>query len=209
MSNEKAARLPPVLPDQWHGAVLDAVSAFPSSRDYVRSKWPGEAANGANGLGTMLNHPALAKAFLTFNLHVSAGSSLSARVREMLILRIGWLRKAEYEWLQHVIIGKRVGLTDQDIERITLGAGAPGWDPVDADLIRAVDELFSKACIQATTWARLSAIFSPQQMIDLIFCVGCYEVLAMAFNSWGVACESSLTPMDAALRARMMAQSPL
>jgi 4-carboxymuconolactone decarboxylase len=209
MSNKKAPRLPPVLPDKWQGAVLDAVNAFPSSRDYVQSKWPGEIANGANGLGTMLNHPAMAKAFLVFNHHVSVASTLSKRVREILILRIGWLRKAEYEWLQHVILGKRAGLSDADVERVTLGPDAPGWDPGDADLIRAVDELYSKACIQETTWTRLSAVFNPQQLIDLIFCVGCYEVLAMAFNSWSVVCEDSLTPMEPALRARMIAQSPL
>jgi 4-carboxymuconolactone decarboxylase len=208
MSNEKAPQIAPVLPDQWQGAVLDAVGAFPSSRDYVLSKWPGEIANGANGLGTMLNHPALAKAFLVFNHHVSVGSTLSKRVREILILRIGWLRKAEYEWLQHVITGKRAGLTDADIERITIGPDAPGWDAVDADLVRAVDELFSRACIQPATWTRLTSVFNPQQMIDLIFCVGCYEVLAMAFNSWGVACEASLAPMEPDLRARMLAQSP-
>jgi 4-carboxymuconolactone decarboxylase len=209
MSNEMAPRLLPVLPDQWQGAALDAVSAFPSGRDYVQSMWPAELANGANGLSTMLNHPPLAKAFLTFNHHVSITSSLSKRVREILILRIGWLRKAEYEWLQHVILGRRAGLTDEDIERITLGPDAPGWEPGDADLVRAVDELYSKACIQEATWTRLSAVFSPQQLIDLIFCVGCYEILAMAFNSWSVACEASLTPMEPALKSRMLAQTPL
>jgi 4-carboxymuconolactone decarboxylase len=208
MSNEEAPRLKPVLPDDWKDAVLDAVSAFPNGRDFVLSKWPKEIVGGANGLGTMLNHPALAKAFLIFNYHVSSASTISARVREILILRIGWLRQAEYEFLQHMIIGRRAGLTDADIECITRGPDASGWkDPVDADLVRAVDELHTQACIQKATWDRLGAVFNPQQIMDMIFAVGCYDVLAMVFKSYCVEIEAGVARMDPAMRARLYAQN--
>src|SRR3546814_3983089 len=81
-----------------------------------------------------MQHPALAKAFLTFNNHVATASTVTARVRELVILRISWLRRAEYEFIQHVILGRRAGLSDIEIERIQIGADAPGWAPLDADL---------------------------------------------------------------------------
>src|SRR3546814_18230943 len=102
-----------------------------------------------------MQHPALAKAFLTFNNHVATASTVTARVRELVILRISWLRRAEYEFIQHVILGRRAGLSDIEIERIQIGADAPGWAPLDAALLPAVAELHADACIGAAPWHRL------------------------------------------------------
>jgi alkylhydroperoxidase family enzyme len=158
-----------------------------------------------NGLGTMLQHPALAKAFLTFNNHVSTTNTLSKRIRELLILRIGWLRHSEYEFAQHLVLGARAGLSDADLERVQIGADAAGWDPVEADLIRAVDELHANANIEEATYARLCAHFDTQQLLDLVFTVGCYDLMSMAFNTFRVALEPCTEPMSPAMRARMYA----
>jgi alkylhydroperoxidase family enzyme len=203
-------RISPVLPPEWTGEVLDAVSAFPNGRDFVLSHFRlGESPGGMNALGTMLRHPALAKAFLTFNNHISVASSLSKRIRELLILRIGWLRQSEYEFIQHLILGARAGLSEAELERVQLGPDAPGWDPLDADLVRAVDELHADACISEMTYARLAAHFDAQQLLDLVFTVGCYDVLSMAFKSFAVALEPGVTPLDAAVRARMYRRESL
>ncbi len=199
-------RISPVLPPEWKGEVLDAVSAFPHGRDFVLSRHRlGETPGGMHALGTMLHHPALAKAFLTFNNHISSTSTLSRRTRELAILRIGWLRRSEYEFIQHLTLGARAGLSEAELERVQQGPDAPGWDPVDADLLRAVDELNADACIAAATYDRLSANFDSAQLLDLVFTVGCYDVLAMAFKTFGVALEPGTVPLDPAVRARMHA----
>jgi 4-carboxymuconolactone decarboxylase len=199
-------RISPILPPEWKGEVLEAVSAFPNGRDFVLSRHQlGEAPGGMHALGTMLRHPALAKAFLTFNNHISVTSTLPKRTRELLILRIGWLRQAEYEFIQHLVLGARAGLSAAELERVQLGPDAPGWDPDDADLVRAVDELDADACISEATYARLSRKLDAAQLLDLVFTVGCYDVLAMVFKTFGVALEPGTTPLDPAVRARMYA----
>lgn len=201
-------RVAPVLPPDWNATVLDAVSAFPHGRDFVLSTYQQGGARGMHGLGVILSHPALAKAFLTFNNHVAIASSVSRRIREILILRISWLRRAEYEFVQHVVLGLRAGLTDVEIERIQQGPDAPGWDAVDADLVRAVDELHTDACIGNETYERLSVHFTPTQLMDIVFCVGCYDLLAMVFKTFGVQVEPGVDPLDPAVQARMHAQKP-
>jgi 4-carboxymuconolactone decarboxylase len=199
-------RISPVLPPEWKGEVLEAVSAFPNGRDFVLSRHQlGEAPGGMHALGTMLHHPALAKAFLTFNNHISVTSTLSKRTRELAILRIGWLRQAEYEFIQHLALGARAGLNEAELERVQLGPDAPGWDPADADLLRAVDELHADACIAAATYERLSQKLDSTQLLDLVFTVGCYDVLAMAFKTFAVALEPGAKELDPAVRARMYA----
>jgi 4-carboxymuconolactone decarboxylase len=172
----------------------------------VLSQYQNGVARGMHGLGVMLNHPTLAKAFLTFNNHVAITSTLSRRTRELLILRISWLRRSEYEFFQHVVLGRNAGLSETELERVQLGPDAPGWDPVEADLVRAVDELHADARIGDGTWSRLSTHFSTQQLIDLVFAVGCYDILAMVFKTFGVQLEPGTEPLDPAVRERMHAQ---
>ena len=73
-------------------------------------------------------------------------------------------------------------------------------------LVRAVDELHADARIQDPTWARLSKQFSTTQLMDIVFTVGCYEVLAMVFKTFGAQLEPSLDPLDPIVRARMHAR---
>lgn len=206
MPHEPAPRIPPLLPSDWDATTLDALSVFPSGRDFVLSHWKnGGSARGMHGLGTMLRHPILAKAFLTFNNHVATASSVSKRIRELLILRLSWLRREEYEFSQHLVLGRRAGLTDAELERVQFGPDAPGWGAEDADLVRAVDELHSNAFIEDGTWARLEARFDTAQLLDIIFTVGCYDLLAMLFKTCRVAPEPDLVPLEPAARARMHA----
>jgi fatty-acyl-CoA synthase len=207
MQNQFPPRVTPQLPPEWDAVVHDAASAFPSARDFVLSHHEAAGARGMHGVGVMLRHPALAKAFLTFNNHVASASSVSKRIRELLILRISWLRRSEYEFVQHVVLGRNAGLSEAELERVQVGPDAPGWDPVDADLVRAVDELHVAARIQDATWARLSAHFSITQLMDIVFAVGCYDILAMVFKTFGVQLEPGVDPLDSAVRARMHAHA--
>ena len=205
MDNQFPPRVPPLLPPEWSADARDAVSVFPSARDFVVSRHEAGGARGAHGLGVILHHPALAKAFLTFNNHVAVASSVSKRVRELLILRISWLRRSEYEFVQHVVLARNAGLSEAEIERIQLGPDAPGWSAVDAALVRAVDELHRDARICDATWARLSVHFDTTQLMDIVFAVGCYDVLAMVFKTFGAQLEPGVDPPDPTVRARMHA----
>jgi alkylhydroperoxidase family enzyme len=147
---------------------------------------------------TLANHPGLAKRWLVFGNHVLAKSTLPARERELLILRIGWLCRAGYEWGQHVVIGKASGLSDEEIARIAKGPDAKGWSEGDRALLRATDELHADAFIGDATWAELSKTWSTQQLMDLVFTVGQYNLVSMALNTLGVQPEPGLPELPRA-----------
>ena len=142
---------------------------------------------GASGVGK-----ALAKAFLGFNRHILFETSLSDRDRELLILRVGWLCRAGYEWAQHVLLARQAGLSDEEIARIKDGPGAAGWSEEDAALLRAVDELHADAFVGDATWKQLATRFDERELMDLVFTVGVYALLAMVFNSLGVQLDPGL-----------------
>ena len=146
-----------------------------------------------NVMGTLGNHWEAAKKFNVWAFHVMGDSStISPREREILILRIGWLCQAEYEWAQHAVIGKACGLSDEEIARIKLGPDAPGWSEHDALLLRATDELHTDACISDATWNGLAKKYNTQQLMDVVFAVGQYNLVSMALNSFGVQLDEGL-----------------
>jgi alkylhydroperoxidase family enzyme len=148
-----------------------------------------------NIFSTLAHYPDLLKRWMVFANHVLVKSTLPPRERELLILRIGWLCRAEYEWSQHVLIGRAVGLSDADIDRIADGPDAPGWSPADATLLRAVDELHGDAFLSDATWQALAERYSTQQIMDVIFTVGQYALVSMALNSLGVQLDEGLPRM--------------
>jgi alkylhydroperoxidase family enzyme len=147
---------------------------------------------GLNALGLFAHHPELARAFFTFNGHLLLASTLSVRDRELVVLRVAALRDAPYEWAQHQIIAGDAGISRDEVARIRSGPDAPGWSSAEAALLRAVDELVRDARLSEDTWSTLSAAYETQQLLDLVFTIGAYDLLAMVFNSFAVELDDDL-----------------
>ncbi len=140
----------------------------------------------------MMNHPKLTRRWTVFAGHVLRKQTLPIRERELLILRIGWLNQAEYEWAQHVEIAKRGGITDAEIEQTEKGPRGD-WNIHESALLQAVDDLFEDSVISDRTWATLVAKYSTEQMMDLVFTIGQYNLVSWALNSFGVPLDDNLS----------------
>ena len=169
------SRIPPLPYDAWD---IDALSVLAPGRKLPRS----------NVLGLFAQHPDLARAFLTFNKHLLFDSTLPARTRELAILRVAWRRRCRYEWAQHVLIARRAGVTDAEIAEARTEASTA--------LARAVDELDADSRLSDATYAELAADFDDRQLMDLVFTVGTYGLLAMAFNTFEVELDPGLSADD-------------
>src|SRR5271170_2647460 len=106
-------RIPPRPSADWNAEVFDALSVLrppgtaeltPEQRERASKRPP------SNLVGVLSWHPALTKAFLLFNNHLFR-STLSDRVREMVTVRVAWLRRGEYEWAQHVKMARAAGMS--------------------------------------------------------------------------------------------------
>ena len=161
----------------------------PSSRASRRRAGP----KALNALGTLARHPELTKAFNTFNGYILFSSTLTPRQRELLVLRVAALRRSAYEWEQHRRARRRRGTRRPDeVARIAEGPDAPGWSPLDRAMLSAVDELIGEGEIADGTWQLLAGELDEQQIMDLVFTVGAYEILALAFRSFGIELDDDL-----------------
>jgi 4-carboxymuconolactone decarboxylase len=184
-------RIPPMPPAEWDAEVDDALSVLRSPT----GRRPGEPPRprpASNIVGIFAWHPDLARAFFAFNTHLFH-STLPARERELVTVRTGWLRRGEYEWAQHARMARNAGLSEAEIDAISAGPDSPVWGPRDAALLRAVDEIVADRYVSDGTWKRLSEDLDRRQLMDLVFTVGTYDLLAMACNTFGLELDPGMT----------------
>ncbi len=189
-------RLPPLPADEWgetEYAAFGSLLGIPGDR--VPRAGSGHQHDPMNFtvVATMVRHPELARAFWRFNGYQLQRNSLPLRWRELAILRVALRRRSAYEWGQHVKIALDAGVTNEEIER--LAHGNDGFDGVDLLVLEATDELLGDGRIGDALWVRVQEQLSTHQAMDLLFVVGTYAMLAMAFETWGLQPESDTVPL--------------
>lgn len=132
---------------------------------------------------TMLRHPELFARQTDIGIQLLARGTLTPRDRELAILRVGWLCQAPYEFGEHVHVAKSVGISSDEIERVTQGSSAPGWNEHEQAILKAVDELHGDAMISDATWATLARRLDERQLIELPIVIGQYQTVAYYQNS--------------------------
>jgi AhpD family alkylhydroperoxidase len=153
---ERGVRVAPLQADKWDEAVHAALRMMPEE---------------------------LTRSYLTFSFYLLTRSTVAPRLRELAVLRVAHLANCAYEWDEHVTIGKREGLSDDDIAALQRGEAD---DDFDRTILAAVDELVEQTKISDATWAALGEKFDTKQLMDFVFTVGGYHMLAMALNTFGV-----------------------
>lgn len=150
-----------------------------------------ERSGGLNIFATVAHHPKALKRWLVFGAHVMAKSTLADRERELVILRVGWRCGSDYEFGQHTLIGRSVGLTDEEIARVAVSS-LEGWSQDDARWLRAADELVEQHRLSDATWEELSERLDPQQLIDLVMTAGQYVMVSTLLNTFQVQREDGV-----------------
>jgi 4-carboxymuconolactone decarboxylase len=172
-------RLTPLPPDEWDDGVREALSPL----------LPAERANprdAGNILATLVRHRSLTRAYLAFNAYLLRDSTLSARIREVALMRAVHWRRCGYLWDHHVELAQRAGLTAAEIDGIERGDLGEGLDGL---VIRVVDELERDSTVSDDTWASLGRHLDDRQRMDLVFTIGGYNLLALAVNAFGIEAE--------------------
>ncbi len=186
-------RLAPLPPREWAPEMRPALAALRPENPRRPLPVQGEGRpKGLGILGLFAHHPELTHAYNVFNGHVLFASTVEPRERELLVLRTAAVRGAQYEWAQHLVQGADAGLTADEVARVIVGPEAPGWDDLDRALLVAVDELIADARIGDATWATLAASLDTRQIMDAIFTVGAYDLLAMFMLTAGIELDDDL-----------------
>ncbi len=135
----------------------------------------------------LVQHPGMYRVFLPFIDKVIRGSNLPPRDREILCLRTLALGGDVYEGHHHVTIARKVGMSEAEIEAARTGGASLGQ--FEQCLMRAAEELVRQQRVSDPTWACLAERYSREQLMETVFVVGCYTIMATITRSFGIEVE--------------------
>jgi 4-carboxymuconolactone decarboxylase len=140
---------------------------------------------------TFGSHPDLYAAWLPFAVHVMPNSSLAARDRQLLILGTSFAWRAVYPWSHHARISEALqALSPDEIARIESGPDDSSWSKREAALLRACLETRSDGQISEGTWEVLASQYDRKQLLDVVFTIGQYTLIAIALKSLRVGLDA-------------------
>jgi alkylhydroperoxidase family enzyme len=104
---------------------------------------------------------------------------LSARLRELAILRVARLSEAEYEWVQHVPIARAAGASEAQVAALERGeVHAPCFDAVERAVLDFTGELVARARPSDAAFEALRPQLSPREIVELVLAIGYYMTVA-------------------------------
>jgi 4-carboxymuconolactone decarboxylase len=175
-TDHAAAAFQPIPDEHW-----------PSGLDALR----GDFAGALNVYRVMAHHPQLLAAWQSLRNHIVRANSLPPRLSEIAILRVGVRLGATYEQAHHIVRGAQVGITADEIRRVT-AAEASGFTGPEHIVLAIVDSLLSEHAIPVQLLGKALQELSRQQVLDLIATVGMYVTLAFVVKSFAVPLEPAI-----------------
>ena len=201
----------PVLPSKPRVAPLPESQWTDEHKKRVAEFVPAGARPG-NSFRTLLNVPDLVDRTMTFYRFVSQQSSLSPRIRELLMLRTAWLHGSDVIWRERVPSARKAGLGD-DLRRIAEGPTAAGWDPFEANLLRMADQLFRNSFVNDSVFKMMATRYNTCNLMDAGLTVADIASLALLYNTLGVqpdeAPAADRMPTDIAYRVEVPARETI
>jgi AhpD family alkylhydroperoxidase len=147
-----------------------------------------------NVFRTLLRHPKLAKVVNDLLLMLLFdGNKLDARLRELLIMRIGWHTGCDYEWTQHWHIALKFGLTEEELEAVKDWRNADCFTEADMAVLAATDETLDDGKISDATWAACeAALKEPEIIIELNIAIGAWRLISQFARSANLELEEGV-----------------
>lgn len=148
----------------------------------VRAMSLATGTDNAHIFATLGRSKGLFRGWLHYSSRMMPFGELSRRETELVIIRVAHLRGCDYELDHHRRLGAKAGITAAAFDRILIGPEAD-WEPRDAALLSATDELVADRDISDATWATLRAHLSERKAIAFVLLVGQYDTLATTIGT--------------------------
>ena len=130
-----------------------------------------------------LSHsPVALRRFMKFGSYFLTEGKLDPKLRELAILRAGYLCHSPYEFSQHVSFGRRTGLSDSQIR----GIAEPNvalFAPQEMAVLTYAGELTTESRVSDATYGAVSAFLNDEEIVELTMVTGFYNMVSRTLNA--------------------------
>lgn len=142
----------------------------------------------------LLNHPSLARALNDLLATMLWHGALDSRLRELAIMRIGWLTASEYEWTQHWRVAQGLGISADDLLGVRDWQSHNGFGSAEHAVLAATDDVVRDGVVSADSWAACEREFDDHTvLIELVTAIGAWRMIASILHSLRVPLEDGVS----------------
>jgi len=138
---------------------------------------------------TLAHTPNLLRRFLALGGELRNGTALDPRLRELALLTVGRLADAQYEFVHHWNIARRVGVTPEKLEALADWENAAVYTDDERAVIRYAVEATSHVRVSDATWNALKAFLDTRRLMELVQNVAFYNMVVRVLVPLGVELE--------------------
>jgi alkylhydroperoxidase family enzyme len=143
----------------------------------------------------LLNHPRLAGALNDLLATMLWHGALDRRLRELVIMRIGWLTACDYEWTQHWRVASGLGVSADDLLGVRDWPGYQGFGPAERAVLAATDDVVRDGAVSAESWAACERELDGDRavLVELVTAIGAWRMVASFLHSLDVPLEDGVS----------------
>jgi len=144
----------------------------------------------------LLHHPRLARAVCDLLTTLLFDAALDPRLRELVIMRLGWTTGSVYEWTQHWRIATALGLSPEELLAVRDWTDDPRFGPAERAVLQAVDDTMTHGMVERRTWEALHAHVGddPEVLLEVVAAVGAWRMVAAVLRTLAVPLEPGVDP---------------
>jgi alkylhydroperoxidase family enzyme len=143
----------------------------------------------------LLRHPPLAKAMYDLLAALLWTPTLDARLRELVIMRLGWSTGSLYEWTQHWRVATQMGMAEDELLGVRDWRSHAGYGPAERAVLAATDETLDRGTISPETWAACEAhVGGTEALLELVAAIGHWRLYSSLLRSLQVPLEEGVEP---------------
>ena len=180
-------RLPWLRPDQLDEPrrhVYEAIAGGPRAAGPQAFRLTDDDGRLEGPFNAMLVSPGVGMALQDLGAAIRYRTALPDRAREIAILTLAALRRSDFEWYAHERVGRRAGLTDDELAALLRGEEPSGLSEAELAVLRTTAALGADGDLDDEQFARAEATLGREQLAELVVLVGYYDLLALSLRVW-------------------------
>lgn len=154
-----------------------------------------EATAELNIFRILLKHPHLAKMINAPIMNLIFRGKLDDRLRELIIMRLGWSTGSVYEWTQHWPIALDCGVPKAELMAVRNWSEHDIWSDLDRAILSATDEVVESGAVASGTWTILAKhLATEEELLEVVATIGTWNMVSQLLRSLNVSLEEGKQP---------------
>lgn len=140
----------------------------------------------------VVNYPTYMNAIGELGTRTADNNSLPPRLYQIACMRTSWLCNAEYLWSQHRTASLKLGITDEELYAVAIGASNDVLQGLDKQVVKAIDELHFDHRFSDESWTQFDEPLGPDAKFDILLTYGIFVIMSGFANSTGTDLEDGV-----------------